>query len=276
VGLAAFAFERGADGEIRGQRRGGRLGCLEIGQRGRRLVPGPLATRPALGELPGGLVPSRVRRSEQRHGELVADRRARRLLLGLGGQAPGLRPELGEDVLDAREVGGRLGQLLLGLAPPALVAADPGHLLEQRSTFLGTHRQRLVDHALADEQEGVVGQMGGVQQVDEVAQPDALLVEQVLVLARAEQPPTQLQDLEVDRQQAIPVVDHERDVGHALGRSPLGPRPDDVLGLARAQGLALLAEGPAERVGEVALARAVRADDGADPTPELDVRALGE
>ena len=52
--------------------------------------------------------------------------------------------------------------------------------------------------------------------------------------------------------------------------------PDDVLGLARAQRPALLAERPAERVGEVALARAVGPDDGADPGPELDVRPLGE
>ena len=135
----------------------------------------------------------------------------------------------------------------------------PGDLLEQRPALLGTERERLVDHALADEQERVVGEMRGVEQVDEVAQADALLVEQVLVLAAAEQPAAELEHLEVDRQQAVAVVEDERHVGHALGRALLGAGPDDVLGLARAQGATLLAERPAQRVGEVALAGAVRA-----------------
>ena len=79
-----------------------------------------------------------------------------------------------------------LGQLLLGLAPAALVAPHPGDLLEQRPALLGPQRERLVDHALADEQEGVVGEVRGIEQVDEVAQPDPLPVEQVVVLARAD------------------------------------------------------------------------------------------
>ena len=45
---------------------------------------------------------------------------------------------------------------------------------------------------------------------------------------------------------------------------------------ARPKGAALLAERPAKGVGEVALARSVRADDGADARPELDGRPLGE
>src|SRR5439155_15667006 len=55
-----------------------------------------------------------------------------------------------------------------------------------------------------------------------------------------------------------------------------GAGPDDVLGLPRAQCAALLAEGPPQRVGEVALARAVRPDNRADPGPEGDVRPVGE
>ena len=156
------------------------------------------------------------------------------------------------------------------------MATDAGDLLEQRPALLGSQGQRLVDHALADEQEGVVGEVGAVEQVDEVAQADALLVEQVLVLAAAVQPATELQDLEVDRQQAVAVVEDERDVGHALGGALLRAGPDDVLGLARAQRPTLLAERPAQGIGEVALARAVGPDDGRDPATELDVGPLGE
>ena len=162
----------------------------------------------------------------------------------------------------------------LRLAP--FVAPDAGHFLEQRPPLLGPQRQRLVDHALADEEEGVVGQVGGVEQVDEVLEPDPLLVEQVVVLAGAEEPPSELDRLEVDRQQPVRVAQDERDVGHAEGGSLLGAGEDHVLGLAQAQGAALLAQGPAQRVGEVALAGAVRPHDGADAGAELDDRALAE
>ena len=90
------------------------------------------------------------------------------------------------------------------MAPPALVAAHAGRFLEQRPTLLGPQCQRLVDHALADEQEGVVGQVTGVEQLDQVAQPDALAIEQVLALARAIQAAADLDLGVVDRQQADP------------------------------------------------------------------------
>ena len=131
-------------------------------------------------------------RGDQRGSQLLARGEAGRLLLGELAEPAGLRPQLGEDVLDPREVALGLGQLLLGLPPPSLVAPDAGHLLEQRPSLLRPQRERLVDHALADEQERVVGEVRAVEQVDEVAQPDPLLVEQVVVLAGAVQPPPEL------------------------------------------------------------------------------------
>ena len=55
---------------------------------------------------------------------------------------------LGEDVLDAGEVGLRLGQLLFSAPLPSLVAADAGHLFKQRAALLGAQGERLVHHAL--------------------------------------------------------------------------------------------------------------------------------
>ncbi len=181
-----------------------------------------------------------------------------------------------DDVLDPGQVGGRLGELLLGLAATPLVPPHPGDLLEQRPALLGSHRQRLVDHPLPDEQEGVVREVRGVEQVDEVAQADALLVEEVFVLAGSVEPPSELEDLEVHRQQAVAVLDDKGHVGHALGGALLGAGPDHVLGLARPERPALLAERPAQRVREVALAAAVRPDDRADAATELHVGPLGE
>ena len=162
------------------------------------------------------------------------------------------------------------------LPAPPLVPPDPGDLLEQRPPLLGAECERLVDHALADEQERVLREVRAVQQVDEVAQPHALAVEEVVVLARAVEAPAELDHAVLDRQQGVAVVEHERHVGHALGRPLLGARPDHVLGAPDPERSPLLAQRPAERVGEVGLARSVGPDDGADARAELHQRALGE
>ena len=113
-------------------------------------------------------------------------------------------PQLGEQVADALEVRARLRELGLGLAAAALVLADASRLLEERPALLRPQGERLVDHALADEEEGVVGDVRVVEQVDEVAQPDALAVQEVLVLAGAEEPARQLDLAEVDRRAGGP------------------------------------------------------------------------
>ena len=178
-----------------GRDRGQRLGLPRRARvRHRRAGPGPRPRAPP---------PARRRPS----GAL--------LLLRLGREAARLGSQLVQEVPDPLQVRLRLGELGLGGAPTPLVLADAGRLLEQRPPLLGAQRERLVDHALADEQERVVGQVRLVEQVDEVAQPDALAVEQELVLARAEEPPAQLDLAEVDRQQPVLVVEDERDVGHA-------------------------------------------------------------
>ena len=145
------------------------------------------------------------------------------------------------------------------------MAPHAGHLLEQRSTLLRTKRERLIHHALADEEKRVVGKVRRIQQIDEIPEPHPLLVQQVVVLAGAIQPPPELEDAVVDRQETVGVVEDERHVGHPDRRPPFRTGEDHVLALAGSQRPALLAEGPAKRVGQVALAGAVGADDRADP-----------
>ncbi len=274
--LAALPFEGRPRGQLRGERGSAGLRGIEIRHRAIGLGLRPFVSCARLREPSRGFVPSRVGRRQERRRELVPDARTGRLLIGLCRESTGLRAELGQDVFHAGEVRLRLGQLLFGLPPPALVASNAGHFLEQRTSFLGPQGQRLVDHALADEQERVVGQVRAVQEIDEVAQADALLVEQVLVLAAPKEPASELEDLELDRQEPIAVVEDQRDVGHALSGALLRPGPDDVFRLAGSEGAPLLPECPAERVGQIALARPVRPDDRADPATELDVRSLRE
>src|SRR3712207_183711 len=79
----------------------------------------------------------------------------------------------------------------------------------------------------------------------------------VLVLARAIQAPSEIDLAVVDGQEPVLVVDDERHVGHAGGLTRGGSGKDDVLCLARPQRASLLAQRPAQCVGEIALAAAV-------------------
>ncbi len=276
VGRPTLAFRSGPVAEGGRHRCRHFFGSHEVGHRAIRCRASP-------GEGPAGrpgsrtrLVPAGMGRGEERRRELLAGRPPGGLLIGLGGEPASLRPELAEDVLDAGEVGLRLGELFLRPLPPSLVAADPGDLLEEWATLLRPEGEGLVDHALADEEEGVVGEVGRVQEVDEVAEADPLLVEQVIVLAGAVQAPADLEDAVVEGEQPVGIVDDEGHVGHPGRRSPLRAGEDHVLALPRPERAALLAEGPAKGIGEVALARSVGPDDGADPAVELDERPLGE
>ena len=277
MGGPALLLDRDVRGELGGRRGGQVLGLLE-GLEGGRGGPARLPRAPCP-PLPPSPAAACQRAAEDGHeglGELVAGARAGCHLLGLRGQAPDLRAQLGEDVLDPGEVVRRLGELLLRAAAAPFVAAHAGHLLEERPALLGSQREGLVDHPLADEQERVVGEVGGVEQLDEVLQAHPLAVDEVVVLARAEEAAAHLEDGEVDGDQAVGVVEDEDDVRHAQRGTPLRPGEDDILGAPGAERPALLSERPAERIGEVALAGTVGTDDGVDAGNELDDGPLGE
>ncbi len=276
VGSAPFGFDFRAGGQAAGK--GGRLFLgLAQGRQG-HVGQAPTGGESLFGLRPAsrGLEPAGSGAGDDRPAVFDARGLAGGLLLGLGGQPARLRPQLGEHVFDPGEVGIRFEELLLGLLLVALVAPDTGHFLEQRPPLLGPERQRLVHHALADEQERVVGEVGRVQQIDEILEPDPLLVEQVVVLAGSKEPPAELDRLEVDRQQPVLVAENQRHVGHAEGGALLRAGEDDVLGLAQSKRAALLAERPSQSVREIALAGAVGSDDGADAGTELDERSLPE
>ena len=251
-------------GQAAGKGRHRVLGGGQVAHRRVDLRPRRRQPFVGLGRLPCGRRPSRTAGRQQPIRQLAGRVAARDLLFGLRRQATRLGPELAEDVTDPSQVGLGFHQPLLGLTSSTLVASHAGRLLEQRSSFLGAQGERLIDHALADEQEGVVGQVGGIEEIDEVAQAHLLAIEQVLVLARAEEPSTALDESVFDRQQTIVVADDEAHVGHARGVPAGGTGEDDVLRLAGSQRAALLAERPPQGIGEIALAAAIGTDDGAD------------
>ena len=77
--------------------------------------------------------------------------------------------------------------------------------------------------------------------------------------------------------QCAAVVERDADFGDAQRRALVAAGEDHVFGLAGAQRAAgVLAQHPAQRVGDVRLAGAVRADDARHAGRELQLRLVGE
>ena len=102
------------------------------------------------------------------------------------------------------------------------------------------------------------------------------LVDEVLPLAAPDEPPGDRDLAEVElRPVAVLVVEHELDLA-VLGRLAVAAAgEEDVVGLLGAQlGRGQRARRPDDRVGDVRLARAVRADDDRNPGLEIDLERV--
>src|SRR5581483_8386268 len=200
--------------------------------------------------------------------------------LGLLRELLDLRAELGADVADARQVLARVGEPVLGLAPPLLVLRDPRRLLEEHPQLLWLGLDDARDHALLDDGVGARAQPRAEEDVVHVAPAHVRAVDAVGRLAVALQRAPH-RDLGVLRPLACrlaqAVVEHELD---ARPRDRLALRravEDHVLHRVAAQRRrARLAEHPAHRVHDVRLAAAVGADDADELAGDADGGRIDE
>jgi len=103
---------------------------------------------------------------QQGRRQLIGNAPPIRLLLRLGRQPPRLWPQLGDDVLDSCEI--RLASTSWS-SPDGGGARDAGPATSSNSGRRPRpERKGLVDHSLADEQERIVGEVGGVEQLHEI------------------------------------------------------------------------------------------------------------
>ena len=127
---------------------------------------------------------------------------------------------------------------------------------------VGFAREDLADLALLDDRVGLRAEPGVHEQLVDVAQAAELAVHQVLALAV---PVEAARDDALGRSVgavAVEARDLQVDLGHLQRLAARGAVEDHVLHRRAAQALdALLAEHPVDRVRDVALAAAVRADD---------------
>jgi hypothetical protein len=105
----------------------------------------------------------------------------------------------------------------------------------------------------------------------------AVLVEEVGALAGAEDAAGDGDVVEFGVEHFVAVGEGDADLGHVHGGAGIGAVEDDVQHLGAAQGGgALFAQNPADGVGDIALAAAVRAHDGDQSRLELELCAVGE
>jgi hypothetical protein len=250
-----------------------RLGGVDVARQ-RRMAVRELDLLPAAELLAQALVAARPRRLSLQRVALLLD--------------------LEDDVVDPRQVLLRRLELQLGGAPARLVLRHPRGFFDQHPPFGRPRRQDLADLPLLDDRVRLDAEAGVHEQIVDVTQAADLSVDQVFALARSIQPAA---DLHVARDQRLIV---EEEVGRRIGRrrrhgnlrdvgeleTHLGRRrrlarvaavEDHVFHAIAAQALgALLAEHPGDRVDDVALAAAVRADDGGDAVVEAELGAIAE
>ena len=187
------------------------------------------------------------------------------------------RSRLAFDVERPVEVVLGVAQLQLR-APPALaVLAQAGGLFDQQAPVARLGGDDRFDASLRDHRVHLLAQAGVGQQLDHVDQPAARAGEPVLALARAVQAPHDRHLGRSEPEHALAVIEHELDLGRLAGLSSGCAAEDHVLHRLAAHGdRRLLAERPQDSVGDVGLARSVRADDHAHAGPELEAGAVGE
>ena len=187
---------------------------------------------------------------------------------------------LAEDVAHSDQVLLGRGDLRLRLTAPRLVLADAGRFLDQDAPLFGLRRHDLRDASLLDDRVALHTDARIAEEVVDVLHPGGSLVEQILRLTRAIEPPCDL-DLRVGGERggrlAVAVVEGQHDLGHADRRAGIRPGKDHVVHALAAQASGrLLPHHPPDGVDHVGLAAAVGTDDRRDPVFEGEYGSIYE
>ena len=165
------------------------------------------------------------------------------------------RPDLRQNILQALRVARGLFQLAQCVLAFLFVHPNAGRFFKQCAAFLGFERERGVHQPLAHYRIRALRQAHFSEQFSYVAQARLLAVEDVLVLSVAVGPAHQRDFAELNRQPLVGIVKEDVGAGHAGARPQRRAVEDHVFRFAPAQQRkGLLAQHPAQAVGDVALA----------------------
>ena len=133
-------------------------------------------------------------------------------------------PHLGLDVAGPLDLNRDPVQLQLGPVTAALELAEPGRFLHELPPLVRLGGEHRFDLALADDRVHRAAETDVGEQLDEVGAANLCLVDEVLALAAAVQPPGDRDLGEVElAEAAVLVVEDELDL--AALRRPSGPQP---------------------------------------------------
>ena len=168
-------------------------------------------------------------------------------------------------------------ELQLGAMAPLLEASEPRGLFDERPSLDRLRGEHLLHAALSDDGVHLVAEPLSGEQLEHVGPANGGAVDEILPLAAALEAARD-RDLGVWKR-AVPcrVVEQELDLA-VVGRLPARrAREEDVLGLLGAQSAwRQTARRPDDRVGDVRLPRAVRADDDGHARLETDLDRVRE
>ena len=157
--------------------------------------------------------------------------------------------------LDARE-------LQLRTVAATLELAEAGRLLDECPPLLGLRDEDLLDPPLRDDRVALAGEAHICEELDDVGSAHTGAVDEVLAVPVAMRPADDGELGYVERAVAGLVVEEKLDLAPVRGRPVPRAGVEDVVRLFGAQlGGAEAPRRPHDRVGDVRLSRAVRADD---------------
>ena len=183
-----------------------------------------------------------------------------------------------ENVAQTLEVALGGGQTALGLVFAVAVFGDAGGFLKDLAALGGFGADDLGNAALPDDGVAVAADAGVEQQLIHILEADILAVDGVFTLAAAVVPAADRDLIGVHVKAVVAVVDRQCDRGKPHSAAGLGAAEDDILHLAGAAQLlgAGLAQHPADGVGYIRFAGAVRPDNTGDALPDGDLCLIGE
>ena len=165
-------------------------------------------------------------------------------------------------VQGALQIALRLPQFEQGPLATPLVAAQSGRFFDQRPPVRRLAGQERLHPTLADDGVQLFAQPHATHQLDDIGEAADRMVDSVLGLTVAQHTAHHADLCGRQRQGAVRVVKGELYLCPAPRPASVAAGEDDILhGGAAHGGGALLAESPHDRVGQIALATAVRADD---------------
>ena len=183
------------------------------------------------------------------------------------------------EVARALDLSRDAGELELGAVAAALETAEPRGLLDELAPLGRLRREHRLDPALRDDRAQPAAEPDVGQQLDQVDAADRRPVDEVLPLPAPVQPP---RDRDLGERQlaeaSVLVVEDELDLAE-VGRAaaPAEPAKRTSSGFSARSSCGESDAGrPEDRVGDVRLAGAVRADDHGDARLEPDLDRVHE